>query len=607
VSKRSLCRAGLTLGLACLVQVAAPRAVRAQDTSGWRDQIVSMVNQQRAAAGLNPLQLNTELTSAAQSYSQYMATAGFFAHDAPDGSTPKTRQEAAGYTNAVVWGENIAAGQPDPQSVMTAWMNSPGHRANILFRGFTEIGVGIYQAPGSQYGIYWTQEFGSRPEGAGTPTTTLQPPPSVPSLNAVNPPQGAPGDVVTLSGSNFGSAAGSVSFAGVQGQLVSWSDSQIQVRVPGGASSGSVYVMAANGMSNGRGFTVLTATAPPPSTPAPTVPTGAGASLPSFQPTPAPLAPLTPSVPTGIGVGASVPSSQPAPVAQSWQDQVLSLVNQARAAAGLGPLQMNAQLTAAAQKYSQYMAAARFFGHNAPDGTTPPMRQQASGYNATLWGENIAAGQADPQAVMTAWMNSPDHRENILRPGFAEIGIGIYKDPNSQYGIYWTQEFGTRGEGSYQPPAPAPAPAPAATPAPASAPPPTFPTETGTGASAPGTTPTLTPVPTPTPAPAFTPTPTPVNPAPAFVPTPTPAPATRPVVDSASLSPSASGEILTLLGQGFGDAAGQVRYGRYHLPVMSWSNTAITVQLPFTSYHGHVRLNVVGTDRRSSQAFWVRF
>ena len=71
------------------------------------------------------------------------------------------------------------------------------------------------------------------------------------------------------------------------------------------------------------------------------------------------------------------------------------------------------------------------------------MRLQAAGYNATSWGENIAAGQPDPQAVMTAWMNSPDSRAKILLPGFTEIGIGMYQDATSQYGIYWTQELGT--------------------------------------------------------------------------------------------------------------------------------------------------------------------
>src|SRR5438876_2830025 len=97
VSKRSFGRAGWLLALTCLVHGAAPTAARAQDTSGWADQVLTLVNQQRAAAGLNALTLNPELSAAAAKYSQYMANADFFAHDAPDGSTPQTRQEAAGY------------------------------------------------------------------------------------------------------------------------------------------------------------------------------------------------------------------------------------------------------------------------------------------------------------------------------------------------------------------------------------------------------------------------------------------------------------------------------------------------------------------------------
>ena len=159
MSKRSFGRAGWIIALTCLVHGAAPTAARAQGNAGWVDQVLTLVNQERAAAGLNPLSLNSQLSAAAASYSQYMASADFFAHEGPDGSTPQSRQQAAGYTDAVVWGENIAAGQPDPQAVMTAWMNSPGHRANILFRGFTEIGIGVYQAPGTRYGVYWTQEF----------------------------------------------------------------------------------------------------------------------------------------------------------------------------------------------------------------------------------------------------------------------------------------------------------------------------------------------------------------------------------------------------------------------------------------------------------------
>ena len=85
-----------------------------------------------------------------------MIDRNFFAHNTPDGQTPFDRMKAAGisYSSA---GENIAAGQSSPQNVMDSWMNSPGHRKNILNRDFEYIGVGL--ARGGSYGIYWAQEF----------------------------------------------------------------------------------------------------------------------------------------------------------------------------------------------------------------------------------------------------------------------------------------------------------------------------------------------------------------------------------------------------------------------------------------------------------------
>src|SRR5438128_8159522 len=85
VSKRSFGRAGWILALTCLIHGAAPTAARAQDTTGWANQVLTLVNQQRAAAGLNPLTMNSELSAAAEKYSQYMASADFFAHEGPDG------------------------------------------------------------------------------------------------------------------------------------------------------------------------------------------------------------------------------------------------------------------------------------------------------------------------------------------------------------------------------------------------------------------------------------------------------------------------------------------------------------------------------------------
>ena len=92
----------------------------------------------------------------AESHCEDMIDRNFFAHNTPDGQTPFDRMKAAGisYSSA---GENIAAGQYSPQNVMDSWMNSPGHRKNILNPDFEYLGVGL--ARGGSYGIYWAQEI----------------------------------------------------------------------------------------------------------------------------------------------------------------------------------------------------------------------------------------------------------------------------------------------------------------------------------------------------------------------------------------------------------------------------------------------------------------
>ncbi|MFB7864835.1 CAP domain-containing protein [Streptomyces sp. NPDC056069] len=120
------------------------------------DEVVRLVNVERAAAGCKALAVDADLTQAAQDYSDSMAATGNFSHTGTDGSQPQDRIEAAGYT----WsrsGENIAKGQADAAAVVDAWMHSPGHRANILNCGFTEIGVGVT----TDGGPWWTQDFGT--------------------------------------------------------------------------------------------------------------------------------------------------------------------------------------------------------------------------------------------------------------------------------------------------------------------------------------------------------------------------------------------------------------------------------------------------------------
>ncbi len=123
--------------------------------------------------------------------------------------------------------------------------------------------------------------------------------------------------------------------------------------------------------------------------------------------------------------------------------QVVTLTNAERAKAGCGPLAVNATLTAVAQAHSQDMATNNYFDHNSQDGRTPFDRMTAAGYRYSTAAENIAAGQRTPQDVMTAWMNSPGHRANILNCALKQIGVGYATGSSSQYGVYWTQDFGT--------------------------------------------------------------------------------------------------------------------------------------------------------------------
>ncbi|MEU9187234.1 CAP domain-containing protein [Streptomyces sp. NPDC048484] len=121
-------------------------------------EVVALTNAERAAAGLPPLAEDAPLTRAAQAHSADMVARAFYSHTSPDGSEPWHRAAAAGSTRRTI-GENIACGQRSPAEVVRGWMDSPGHRANILKPAFTHIGVGF--AGGGSAGTYWTQLFGA--------------------------------------------------------------------------------------------------------------------------------------------------------------------------------------------------------------------------------------------------------------------------------------------------------------------------------------------------------------------------------------------------------------------------------------------------------------
>lgn len=116
--------------------------------------VVELVNKERKSAGLNPVTLNTNATTAAQVRAEESSVS--FSHTRPDGTSFATALKDAGVSYRGC-GENIAWGQKTPEQVMEGWMNSAGHRANILNASYTEIGVGFYQ---NASGVnYWSQLF----------------------------------------------------------------------------------------------------------------------------------------------------------------------------------------------------------------------------------------------------------------------------------------------------------------------------------------------------------------------------------------------------------------------------------------------------------------
>ena len=125
----------------------------ASNNATFEQQVLQLTNQERAKSGLAPLKANAELNYAADKYAELMSQKRYFSHTGPDGSKPWDRAKAVGF-EAQTMGENIAAGQKTPQEVVQGWMNSPGHRANILNPSFTQLGVGFENN-------YWVQKFGS--------------------------------------------------------------------------------------------------------------------------------------------------------------------------------------------------------------------------------------------------------------------------------------------------------------------------------------------------------------------------------------------------------------------------------------------------------------
>jgi uncharacterized protein YkwD len=155
-------------------RVYLPLLARAKQLS-IEQQVIDLTNEQRQQNGCaTTLVLSPQLTAAASAHSQDMALHDLFSHTGSDGSTMVSRVVATGYSYSQL-AENIAAGHATAEAVVASWMNSPGHRANILNCSLRELGVGYYVQLDDQsnvrldnghmsgpYRYYWTQDFGAQ-------------------------------------------------------------------------------------------------------------------------------------------------------------------------------------------------------------------------------------------------------------------------------------------------------------------------------------------------------------------------------------------------------------------------------------------------------------
>lgn len=141
-----------------------------------RATILCLLNEERARHGLRPLRQNAILEAASQRHSEDMVRRHYFEHETPDGRSPGERMRSAGYSVCECYvGENLywgAGRNAPPAEAVDGWMNSPGHRANVLSPDFTEVGIGIvYDAPfwvGKRQAAIYTTDFGGPLEPTGS-------------------------------------------------------------------------------------------------------------------------------------------------------------------------------------------------------------------------------------------------------------------------------------------------------------------------------------------------------------------------------------------------------------------------------------------------------
>lgn len=165
------------------------------------------------------------------------------------------------------------------------------------------------------------------------------------------------------------------------------------------------------------------------------IPTPTPSPTPTFAPTSTPVPPAIPVVVAPLALLSETEVEQ-------W---VADQLNQQRVARGLPSLNWAPELAQAARTHSQDMADRGFTGHTGSDGSDSRQRMAGAGYDWTTEGEIIGWGYGgDAAKMINWWMNCPVHRPVILSSRFTDLGVGYVRDPDSEWGHYWTVDFGRR-------------------------------------------------------------------------------------------------------------------------------------------------------------------
>ncbi len=191
--------------------------------------------------------------------------------------------------------------------------------------------------------------------------------------------------------------------------------------------------------------------------PGPNTAAGSGAPTNAVAPLPVPVAAATPPAVTltPLSVVPAVSASDFScglNGAAGIEAEITQRMNAARAAgavcgtttyAAAAALVWNSTLLAAAKGHSADMAQKNYFSHTSQDGRTAGQRITTAGYNWSAYGENIAAGQTTLEQVMTGWINSPGHCQNLMNPNFRDVAVACVRNDAADYRLYWTMDLGS--------------------------------------------------------------------------------------------------------------------------------------------------------------------